>query len=285
MKIYLFAISIALIQSISYSQSLTPQQKLGYSSGFVNGQKTFNNDILSNKEVNLNEISNGFKEGFKDAPFTNECVDKLTNPYLITEDSVAYIDTIQFSYCTGQQKGSEFYRAIKEFMILDRMDLEYVKLGMEDFLLQEEPMVPLSEMNILVENIRTELASTYGLESKHRNARIKGEALSWKKKVVYENGIIISTVKRGWWWKHPVKESSITANYVATNNFSKIIDENFKTKPLDAELSNLIDGWQFAVSKMRKKGKYKVYIPADLAYGDGDLIYEITLLSFKNPSK
>ena len=147
MKICLFLALIVLFQTAVLSQLLTPQQKLGYSSGFVNGQKTFHNEIFSDKEVNLNEISTGFKEGFKDAPCTNDCLEKLSSPYLFTEDSVAYIDTIQYSYCTGQQTGAEFYRAIKEFMILDRMDLEYVKLGMEDFLLREEPLVPLAEIN------------------------------------------------------------------------------------------------------------------------------------------
>lgn len=283
MKLICIVIVIAFHQFTLKAQILDNEKdRLGYSSGYINGQYTFHKDIYTSEEFNHNEISNGFKDGFQDLPLSDVCsrLFNETNP-----DSIQSGDMLQVSYCQGQKSGYEFYKAFKEFKMLDKMSLEFVKLGMEDYLLDQEPAIPVTEMKEIVEGLKTELSNKHGLEPKERNAKIQSEAEKWTNSIIYDNGIVIATIKKGRWFKKPKLDAFINVNYLAYNNFNTVIDDDFKVNLFQAELSNLIEGWKFSLTKMKKKGKYKVYIPSYLAYDDGDLIYEISLVSFRNNSK
>jgi FKBP-type peptidyl-prolyl cis-trans isomerase len=63
-------------------------------------------------------------------------------------------------------------------------------------------------------------------------------------------------------------------------------------QPVEFELDQVIDGWTEGIQRINRGGTIRLYIPANLAYGDralphippgSTLIFEVTLLAVKRP--
>jgi FKBP-type peptidyl-prolyl cis-trans isomerase len=88
---------------------------------------------------------------------------------------------------------------------------------------------------------------------------------------------------------NPNVNNTVKVNYVGKLlKNEKVFDETNGT-PVSFKLSNLIEGWQEGIPKLKKGGKGTFYIPSALGYGpygSGDipgnatLIFEIELVDF-----
>ncbi len=88
---------------------------------------------------------------------------------------------------------------------------------------------------------------------------------------------------------HPNVNSTVKVNYVGKLlKNEKVFDETNGT-PVSFKLSNLIEGWQEGIPKLKEGGKGTFYIPSALGYGpygSGDipgnatLIFDIELVEF-----
>lgn len=76
-----------------------------------------------------------------------------------------------------------------------------------------------------------------------------------------------------------------SSSWVVVNYSGKLIDgSEFDSGQFDSYLSYAIQGWQEAIVKMNGGGKYILYIPADLGYGEdgsGDDIPPHSTLKFE----
>ena len=63
-------------------------------------------------------------------------------------------------------------------------------------------------------------------------------------------------------------------------------------QPAEFELDQVIEGWTEGIQRISKGGKIRLYIPANLAYGDqvephippgSTLIFEVELLGIRRP--
>lgn len=84
--------------------------------------------------------------------------------------------------------------------------------------------------------------------------------------------------------------STVTADYTGALATTGIIFQSSLDtgEPFTAPLSNLIQGWQQGMPGMKVGGTRRLFIPADLAYGqsgqgnippDSDLVFDIVLIS------
>jgi len=87
----------------------------------------------------------------------------------------------------------------------------------------------------------------------------------------------------------PYANDKVSVQYEGTLVNGKIFDSSYDSgRPSEFVVSNLIKGWSEALSLMPEGSKWRLYIPAELAYGSGtasgtippdsDLIFEIELL-------
>ena len=88
--------------------------------------------------------------------------------------------------------------------------------------------------------------------------------------------------------KHPNPRSVVTAHYTGRTINGKKFDSSLGGAPLAVRLSDLIEGWVIAMSRMCIGDKWEVYIPAEMGYGKfsqpgipaySTLIFEIELLN------
>lgn len=75
--------------------------------------------------------------------------------------------------------------------------------------------------------------------------------------------------------------STVTVHYtLAAVSDGLIIESSLDSgEPLTQPLSGLIVGWQQGVPGMKVGGKRRLVVPASLAYGDADLVFDIELLA------
>jgi FKBP-type peptidyl-prolyl cis-trans isomerase len=90
---------------------------------------------------------------------------------------------------------------------------------------------------------------------------------------------------------YPVATDTVKVNYTGTLVDGTVFDSSVQRgQPVEFPLDGVIAGWTEGIQKINKGGKIKLYIPADLAYGnDGrpgippgaTLIFDVELLDIK----
>ena len=81
--------------------------------------------------------------------------------------------------------------------------------------------------------------------------------------------------------KTPTASDTVRVKYKGTTIDGQVFDE--QTDPIAFPLANIIPGWTEGLQLMKEGGKAKLYIPADLAYGElgaGELIKPNSVLVF-----
>ena len=104
-----------------------------------------------------------------------------------------------------------------------------------------------------------------------------------------ENGIQYEIIHEGKGRVTPSVKDWVTTHYHGTLLDGKVFDSSVERgKPATFKLNNVIQGWQEVLPLMVVGDEWRVYIPADLAYGERQegkipshslLIFEISLLS------
>ena len=82
-----------------------------------------------------------------------------------------------------------------------------------------------------------------------------------------------ATAKRG---------DMITAHYTLWDANGRKVESSYDTgRPIRKPLAQgaLIDGWVVGIPGMRVGGKRRLEVPSNLAYGNGDLVFEVELLA------
>ena len=88
----------------------------------------------------------------------------------------------------------------------------------------------------------------------------------------------------------PAADDSVTVHYQGALLDGKVFDSSYQRgEPINMQVNGVIKGWQEALSLMPVGSKWQVFIPAELAYGEGGaggdigpnstLIFDIELIS------
>jgi FKBP-type peptidyl-prolyl cis-trans isomerase len=104
---------------------------------------------------------------------------------------------------------------------------------------------------------------------------------------VTTSGLQYEVIKMGTGPK-PTTENTVKVHYTGTLIDGKEFDSSVKGEPVQFPLANVIPGWTEALQLMPVGSKFRIYLPADLAYGANGagedikpystLIFEVELL-------
>lgn len=201
-------------------------------------------------------------------------------------------DTQKFSYAIGVDIG----RSMDP--IRDDIDLDALKQGLQD--VQDKAELALNDEER--KQILTTMAQQLR-EKKMKEMETKGKtAIDAGAKFLADNGkragvtttasgLQIETLKAGSGAK-PAATSVVTVHYKGTLTNGTVFDSSYdRGQPATFPLNQVIPGWTEGVQLMQIGGKYKLYIPGNLAYGpqgsgekigpNETLVFEIELLKIE----
>ena len=160
------------------------------------------------------------------------------------------------------------------------------------------PLLSPEEMHTILVALKQKIDDGQELEKKKTAENYRGEgrtflAANAKKKgvITLPSGLQYMVLREGT-GSIPKSGDTVTVTYRGTLINGKEFDSSFRdNKPATFRLNAVIPGWREALSMMKEGAKWKLFIPADLAFGergplaDKVVIYELELLSVQPAQK
>lgn len=218
-------------------------QKAGYAYGVYVGQDVERySQSLREDSLNYNELEKGIWD------------------YLNSSNK----DRI--SYAQGQSIGMSIDNFLKTQKLEGKVDQKYIVAGImnvlkkDSLLFSKDSVMPYIQTymqknheRIMAENL--EKGNKF-LEEKKKSSKVKET----------ESGLLYEVIEEGN-GEQPAENSIVKVNYIGKLVDGKVFDESEKDKPAEFSLMSVIPGWREGLQLMKTGGKYKFYIPANLAYG------------------
>lgn len=212
----------------------------------------------------------------------------ISIPFAAFAASTPKTDKEKISYTLGIQLGHQFKQ--------DNIDLDVKQFtqAISDVLKGHNPKLTDQQMQQAMLKLRQEKQQEMAaLAEKNKKAGEAFLAKNRKADGVKEtaSGLQYKILKKGTGPK-PTTDSTVTVNYKGMLIDGTVFDSSYKRgKPATFPVKGVIPGWTEALQMMHKGGKWKLFIPANLAYGpraaspvigpNSTLIFEVELLDVK----
>ncbi len=187
----------------------------------------------------------------------------------------------------------------------DNVNLAMLQKAMTDVSKQQKPLLDDAAIGQCLNKYQEQINSVKQAEQTKANAAISAVSRQQGKAFLDNNskragvvtlpsGLQYEVLTAGTGTEHPTLLSKVKCHYTGTLiNGTKFDSSVDRGEPITFPLSNVIQGWQQAVQLMTVGSKWRLYIPADLAYGDNPqpggvitpgatLLFDVELLGIEN---
>ena len=179
-----------------------------------------------------------------------------------------------------------------------KLDVEAVKQGLNDMLSGGKPVLDQQEYTAVMQAFQAKMqaehqAATAGKAKENADAQKEflGKNKNVEGVITTESGLQYIVLKEGK-GECPSLDHTVKVHYEGKLLDGTIFDSSIQRgEPIEFGVGQVIKGWTEALQLMNVGSKYKLFIPAELAYGDqgaGKLItpgamltFEVELLGFK----
>lgn len=242
------------------------KDELSYVLGAINAKTIVSSGETSFANLDKNELIKGFNENLNATP-ADDCLPVLQKLFGPTYQDFNKKYVKDGSRCMGKMTGHAFYSDIQKLGGLPLVNLAMVKKGYADGLYLRDTVMKEAQMRQIMQDFMLSLNEKVGMKMLDKAKKTPGAT-------VYDNGIILFTLKEGK-GGFPNPTDDVKVHYVLMSALGDTIQNSYKMKnqegkiePVPLQLDGgVIPGWSYALPKMKKGGKYKIYIPWELAYG------------------
>jgi FKBP-type peptidyl-prolyl cis-trans isomerase FkpA len=243
------------------------KERLSYTLGADHARAISESGDPNFNQYNLDEIVKGFSEGLKDEKSFDEAC-KNTMQKLIGENGSNFDASYakEGSNCIGKISGIFFTSGWKQKKALDKIDMKFVKLGFEQGLRKIDSIIPRQEQASIVQNFMWDMNKQNGISMLENAKKLKNT-------VSTSSGLVLETLQEGK-GGNPSPSDDVLAHYILMNSSGDTLQSSFKMVELYKQkltafsLLSVVPGWTEGIPMMKKGGKYKLYLPFHLAYGE-----------------
>jgi len=199
----------------------------------------------------------------------------------------------EVSYSVGQQ--------MAESVTQYELDPAEVLRGLKDTIDGKAAPIDQTKLGAEIRQYQQELGARQHAAADKRKAEFDKNNPDWmaamaKKKgvIATPSGLLYEIIASGT-GRQPTQDDTVSVNYKGALPDGTVFDESAKHGgPATFQLKGVIKGWTEAVSMMKEGDKWKVYLPAELAYGanpppgsgipaNSPLVFEIELIKVLPP--
>lgn len=203
-------------------------------------------------------------------------------------------ETAKFSYALGLEIGA----SLKNIKENTELDLTILSRAIKDHLNEKEPLLSQEESNEVKKTVFTRLQTVQAENMKtsgEKNIKDEEAFLNDNKSkegiTTTASGLQYEILRKGT-GDSPKATDRVSVNYKGSLLGGTEFDSSYKRgQPSTFNVNQVIKGWSEALQLMQVGGKYKLYIPSKLGYGErgaGDkigpnatLVFEVELLSIE----
>src|ERR1700693_1767644 len=194
----------------------------------------------------------------------------------------------KFSYAVGMNNGKKLAEIFHKESV--PFDPAILARGMKDALSGGKTLLTDQEAQAVVDSVRSDMIQKSQAASKKEGAECLAANKSKEGVVPLPSGLQYRILKAGTGPK-PTANDTVLCNYRGTLINGTEFDSSYKRgQPAKFAVTGVIKGWTEALQLMPVGSKWELYIPSDLAYGEGGnqgippssaLVFEIELVSIE----
>lgn len=206
----------------------------------------------------------------------------------VAEEVVLNTEKAKSSYAIGLQIGQSLVRQGVE------IDTQAFALALQDTLAGREPRLPAAELQAVMQKQEHEIQKRQqAVAEKNSVAGRRFLDENKSKEGVHElpNGLQYKVIKEGK-GNRPQRSDSVDVHYRGTLIDGREFDSSYRRgEPTTLRINGVIKGWQEALPMMPQGSKWQIFLPPELAYGQGGagavigpnetLIFEIELIAVR----
>jgi FKBP-type peptidyl-prolyl cis-trans isomerase FkpA len=249
------------------------KDRLSYVLGSINAQSIVGQPDQNIARLDMDLIAKGFEANLNDN-MPSDCqqtLEKLFGPYYQDFDSTYAAPGAE---CLGKLTAYSFYREMKEVGALDKIDLKMTVTGFRHGLLKKDTLISEQEKKEIFGNFIKDIEKVMQKKNEEAGKKMLEDAKKIPGAKVFDNGIVIQELRAGKGGS-PAATDDVKIDYILISALGDTLQSSYEmrkmTQSKDAvslNLAGVVPGWTFALPKMKKGGKYKLYVPWQLAYGE-----------------
>lgn len=249
------------------------KDRLSYVLGSINAQSIVGQPDQNIARLDMEKIAKGFEANLNDN-MPSDCeatLQKLLGPYYQDFDST-YADA--GADCLGRLTAYAFYREMKEVGALDKIDLKMTVTGFRHGLLKKDTLIAEAEKKEIFTNFIKDVEKVMQKKNEEAGKKMMEDAKKIKGAQVFDNGIVIQELRAGKGGSPSITDD-VKIDYILISALGDTLQSSYEMRKMTnsseavkLNLGGVIQGWTFALPKMKKGGKYKLYVPWQLAYGE-----------------
>ena len=271
------------------------KQELSYLMGADVAKQLVQDPNLS--KYDLKEIISGFDAALKNPQlFDQGCQAKLQEFVGPNPQAGEFNMSVakEASNCIGKYFGQNFIVGWKSANALQEFDLKYVKYGFELALNKQDTLIKAEVAQTMVADFMNSVNSRISIDVEKKEKAFFAKVKSMPNTVEIEQSIYLQTLKAGNGGS-PLNSDDVKAHYVLFNVNGDTLQSSLGQPDVPIfNLGGVIPGWTIGIPKMKKGGKYKLYVPQALAYGKNTpdpatippfstLVFYVELIDFGKP--
>ncbi len=245
----------------------TYKDKLSYILGAQQAKMITESGDPNLDKLQFDQMLLGFDQGLSmekamDAA-CQKSLEQLYGPYGQDFDT-AYVKS--GSMCIGKIAGSVFFQTWTKKGVLDQIDMKMAKTGFEHGLYKKDTLLDQKESMDLINDFLSGI-------NKKSGEKLLSDASQLPNAKVLDGGVIVQTLSEGTGGS-PTAQDDIEVSYIVMNADGDTIENSYELSARSGQetpafnLSQMIPGWGVAFPTMKKGGKYMLFIPWNLAYGE-----------------
>jgi FKBP-type peptidyl-prolyl cis-trans isomerase FklB len=202
-------------------------------------------------------------------------------------------DKPNLSYAIGFQMGD----GLNERKI--DVDIATVIRGLQDAYAKRKPTVAEDTMRDVLTRMQAQMYTAAKAEfdklsgeNKAKSSKFLAENKAKKGVVTLPSGIQYVVIEEGTGTRHPTLQSDVTVHFRGSLMNGLEFESSFaRGQPAEFKVGDVIKGWQEVLPLMRAGDYWRVYVPADFAFGaqgqpprigpDEAVVFELKLVSIK----
>lgn len=268
----------------------TYKDQLSYSLGADHAGQLVNVGDPNFDKYDKEQIVLGFDMGLKNPDkYQRECqetIEKMVGPSM-REFNAQYVK--EGSLCIGKIMGAVFVSGWKQQNVYNEFDIDLVKYGFKAAIYKTDTLMDMAQQKKLVQEFITDISKKRMAESMAAEKPFFDAVKAKKGIQALPEGMYLETIKPGTGGK-PNTGDDVFVDYILTDVKGDTIESSFDAAKMGQEvpafsLNGVIRGWAVGFPFMKKGGTYRLYVPANMAYGPekGALVFYIVLKDFGRP--